>query len=265
MGTQINVTFDSTVYTGVLTSGNLALTPVTPTPTPPTPPSPVSGMHEISLVYYGPHSTNIDNEILAAKPAIQIDNTPAGLWAGNCNPATFQAIGTIIFSYIWYNFGQAGSVKVGNTTITVNSGAAPLATNQAFIRAIAAEGTKGVFIDCAPSKADVGLSTLCKLAHSLGLTVIVNPGTSPADESLYSIADYVMASEAYTGQSPTGTEKGQYLNQTIVIGFSGSWTAQQAATYSNDAWAANFPFTYSCQNYNQLPSWFTTYIALLNK
>jgi hypothetical protein len=284
MSNIITETFDTAQYSGTISGGTITLTPVTqptptpaptptptptpaptptPTPTPaptPTPtPTPVSGMLPLSLVYYGSHNSSIDNEILAAKPAILIDNTPAGLWKGSCNSSTFQNIGTTVFSYIWYNFGLAGS----SNGVTINSGTTPYATNEKLIAAIAKEGTKGVFIDCSPSKADVGITTLCKYAHSLGLLVIVNPGTSPADESLYAIADYVMVSEAYTGQSPTSTEKGQYLNQTIVIGYNSSWNATQAATYTKDAWTLGFPFSYSCQNYNSLPSWFTTYISLI--
>lgn len=252
MGNEINVTFDSTVYTVVLTSGNLALTPITPTPTPPTPPSPVSGMHALAMVYYGQHNSTVDAQILSAKPAILIDNTPAGLWKGNCNSATFQNAGITVFSYIYYNYDKTST----------QSG---MSLNEGLIKAIAAEGTKGVFIDCTNPVADPDLTTLCAYAHSLGLLVIVNPGESPADESLYAIADYVMVSEAYTNQVPTSTEQGKYEKQSIPIGFSAGRTAQQAAQYSNNAWAVGFPFTYSCQNYNQLPSWFTTYITLLNK
>lgn len=225
----------------------------------PTPP-PTTGLHQISLVYYGSHTSTIDAKIVAAKPAILIDNTPAGLWHGNCNSATFQANGTTVFSYIWYNFGQAGSC---NGT-TINSGSTPYATNEALIAAIAKEGTKGVFIDCANPTADTGITTLCNYAHSLGLKVMVNPGESPTNESLFAVADFVMVSEAYTGQSPTSTEVG-YLAQSVPIGYSSSWTATQAATYSNDAWANGFLYTYACQNYNSLPSWLTTYISLLNK
>jgi hypothetical protein len=210
------------------------------------------------MIFYGQHTPAIDAAILAAKPALLIDNTPAGLWHANCNSAMFQGIGIKVFSYIYYAFGQNSPAPTINGTIINN------ANNEAFIRAIAAEGTKGVFIDCVNPRADAGITALCQYAHSLGLLVMVNAGVSPTDESLYAIADYVMVEEDYTGQAPTSTET-NYLAQSIPIGSSPGWTAQQAAQYSNDAWAQGFMFTYHCQEYVSLPPWLATYISLLNK
>ena len=40
-----------------------------------------------------------------------------------------------------------------------------------------------------------------------------------------------------------------------------NWTAAQ---YTEDAWANGFKLSYSCQNYNSLPTWLSTYINLIS-
>ncbi len=209
------------------------------------PVSAADALNPIALVYYGWHSSTVDQRIVNAKPEILIANTPAGLWHGNTNSAYFQSRGIKVFSYITANYDQYS-----------------LSQNYALINAIAAEGTYGIFVDQSNPTATSYNTQICAYAHSKGLKVILNPGMPYINAGLYSIADFVLTDEHYQGRAPMAVEVG-YLNQTIVVGF-GNWTVQQAATYSNTAWAKGFRYTWHEQaEYTALPVWLEQYISLL--
>jgi len=222
----------------------ISIPPYVPPVVPPViPPVQTGGL---MMVYYGWHTTAIDQQILAADPHILIDNTPGGYWHANCNPLTFQSQGINVFSYIFSNYDNQ-----------------PAASNQALIDAIAAEGTYGVFIDQCKPTATPALSALCSYAQSRGLKVIVNPGNQPADDSHYQIADFVLTDEHYTGRSPSAIES-RHLSQTIVVGWNPALTVQQAVDYTFEAWSAGFAYTWQEQEeYVTLPTWLSTYIASL--
>lgn len=200
---------------------------------------------KLALVYYGSHSTSIDNRIIAANPEILIDNTPGGLWGGDCNVSKFQTAGVKVYSYI-----------------TASYGTYDMATNKGYIDAIDLEGCYGVFIDESSSSATTYMTEICAYAHGKGLSVIVNPGYIPSGATLYSIADYVMTDEDYDGRVPAGVEVGR-TSKTIVISFD-VVSAAQAAGYTEDAWDYGFAFTWHTANeYTQLAAWLEDYIDLL--
>jgi hypothetical protein len=199
----------------------------------------------LALVYYGWNTSTTDQKIVNAHPSILIGNTPAGYWHGNTNSTFFQSQGISVFSYIYAGYDQYS-----------------LSQNYTLINAIAAEGTKGVFVDCANPSATSYNTQLCAYAHSKGLLVILNPGMPYINANMYDIADYVVTDEHYQGRSPVAVEAG-HLNQTIVLGY-GDWTAQQAASYTNAAWAKGFKYSWHDQNYNTLPTWLETYTSLLS-
>jgi hypothetical protein len=207
--------------------------------------SAADALNPIALVYYGWHSSTVDQRIVNAKPEILIANTPAGLWHGNTNSAYFQSRGIKVFSYLTANYDQYS-----------------LSQNYSLINAIAAEGTYGIFVDQANPTATSYNTQICAYAHSKGLKVILNPGMPYINAGLYSIADFILTDEHYQGRAPMAVEVG-HLNQTIVVGF-GDWTVQQAATYSNTAWAKGFRYTWHEQaEYTALPVWLEQYISLL--
>jgi hypothetical protein len=233
---------------GIAIAVRAANTP-TPTPTPdptPTPtPTPVQS-GKLAMIFYGWHDAVIDQQILAARPDILIDNTPGGYWHANCNPQTFQSHGIQVFSYIFSNYDNQ-----------------PAALNETLIDAIAAEGTYGVFIDECNTIATTALASLCNYAHRRGLKVIVNPGFQPFNDSLYQIADYVLTDEHYAGRTPSSIES-SHLSQTIVVGWNPVLTVQQAVQYTQEAWAFGFAYTWQEQEeYVNLPTWLSTYISLL--
>jgi hypothetical protein len=199
----------------------------------------------LALVYYGWNTSTTDQMIVNAHPSILIGNTPAGYWHGNTKSTFFQSQGISVFSYIYAGYDQYS-----------------LSKNYALIDAIAAEGTRGVFVDCANPSATSYNTQLCAYAHAKGLLVILNPGMPYINANMYDIADYVLTDEHYQGRAPAAVEAG-HLNQTIVIGY-GDWTAQQAASYTNAAWAKGFKYSWHVQNYNTLPSWLETYTSLLS-
>jgi hypothetical protein len=202
-------------------------------------------MLNLAMVYYGPHDSNIDSLIINTQPSVLIDNTPGGYWHGACNPQTFQSRGIKVFSYIYSGYDSI-----------------PASQNQALINAIAGEGSYGVFIDeCNPS-ATGALTSLCNYAHNRGLKVIINPGTSAIDAGLYNIADYVMTDEHYTGRPPNSVEA-SHLNQTIVIGYDGSWSAETAAAYTKAAWGNGFALSWHTLEYVSLPYWLQEYTGLI--
>ncbi len=231
-----------------------AASPTTPVVTPPpaaSQPQPISvGMQPLAMVYYGPHSATIDADIASLRPEILIDNTPAGLWRGNCNSAWFQARGTKVFSYIDGSYSSRD-----------------LYANLAYIDAIAAEGTYGVFLDQARPSVDSYLQAIYARCQQRGVKLMINPGMPNIDANLYSYADYVMTDEHYQGRAPSAAEAG-HLSQTVVIGFTAGVSAQQAAAWSNAAWANGFRYTWEEQlEYTVLParSWLDAYAAGLSR
>lgn len=205
-----------------------------------------AGQNPLAMVFYGWHNSTVDQRIVNAKPGILIGNTPAGYWHGNTNSAFFQSKGISVFSYITANYDQHS-----------------LSQNYSLIDAIAAEGTRGVFVDQASPSATTYNSQLCSYAHSKGLLVMLNPGMPYINANMYSIADYVVTDEHYQGRAPAAVELPR-LSQTIVIGF-GNWTAQQAAYYTNLAWSKGFAYSWHEQTeYTVLPPWLEEYVSLLS-
>jgi hypothetical protein len=215
-------------------------------------------MDKLAMLYYGWHTAGVDAQIIAAKPEILIDNTPAGFWRGNCDFKKFQAAGIRVYSYITAAYDTTRPANYGG-------GSAPAvspAINQALVKALAAEGVYGVFIDESNPRATTVNKALYDLAKSMGLSVMTNPGMPSINVSAYTVADFVMTDEHYTGRTPSAAEAAN-LSKTIVIGF-GNWTAQQASDYTKSAWAKGFRFSWHEQlEYNSLPSWLGEYVKLL--
>jgi hypothetical protein len=203
-------------------------------------------MIPLAVVYYGWHNATDDAKIRKLQPEVLIDNTPAGLWHGNCDPKGFP--GTQIYSYITASYSKAD-----------------LAKNLAFVDAIALEGTYGVFMDELSPQADAYLQTIYARCQAKGVKLMVNPGMSSINTNIYQYADFVMTDEHYTGRNPASSEAGN-LAKTVVIGFNAGWTPTQAAGYSNTAWTKGFRYTWHEQvEYTTLPasSWLDSYAARL--
>jgi hypothetical protein len=206
----------------------------------------VSGL---AIVYYEWHNATQDARLLAALPEFLIDNTPAGLWHSNCDSAKFQAVGIHVFSYITCSYG----------TYDLN-------TNLAYIDAIAAEGTYGVFADEASLSATAYNQALYDRCQAKGLKLILNPGsTEGLNADIYTAADFVMTDEQYAGRAPVAIEAAN-LAQTIVIG-TGCTTASQAATRTQAAWANGFAYSWHelSAKYASLPDYFEDYLTLLGE
>ena len=211
-------------------------------------------MLPLAIVAYWDWTTAITNSVVAALPDIVISNTPGGYWNGNCVCSNFTPHGIHVYSYIT---GGYEGTEYKNTEDA-------LASNLARIDAIALDGATGVFLDEVSSTLSAAsksyLTSIRNECLAKGLKLIINPGDSSFDTWLFGIADYVMTDEQYTGGSPSTSEKFS-LAQCIVVGYSISMTSAQADQYSNAAIAAGFGHTYHCQNYDDLPSWWATYIA----
>jgi hypothetical protein len=206
-----------------------------------------SGLLRLAMVYYGGHDATTDQRILNAKPALLIDNTPAGYWHGTCSSSKFQAAGIKVFSYIDSSYSKFD-----------------LNTNLALIDAIAKEGTYGVFLDELNPVADSYLQAIYARTKKDGVKLMVNPGMPSFDANIYNYADFVMTDEQYTGRQPSSSEQG-HLAQTVVVGFQSGMTAQLAAQYTKAAWANNFGYSWhETQEYTTLPSWLETYTGLLH-
>lgn len=216
-------------------------------------------MIPLAVVAYWDWTTSITNAVVAALPDIVITNTPGGYWKGNCNPAAFTSHGIKILSYI--TGGYEGDEYSGNPTEDA------LASNIARIDAIALDGSTGVFLDEVSSTLNSARKTYLTAIRNeclaKGLLLAINPGDSSFDTWLFGIADYVMTDEQYAGSAASTTEKTN-LAKCIVVGYSSNMTAALADQYSNAAITAGFGHTYHCNDYNDFPSWFATYVSGIN-
>ena len=211
-------------------------------------------MLPLAIVAYWDWTTAITNAVATALPDIIISNTPGGYWHGNCNCSSFPK--SKVFSYI------TGGYEGTEYKSTEDA----LASNISRIDAIALDGAYGVFLDEVSSTLSTAskayLTSIRNECLAKGLKLIINPGDSSFDTWLFSIADYVMTDEQYTGGSPSTSEKFS-LAQCIVVGYSSGMTQTLADQYSNAAIAAGFSHTYHCVNYDDFPSWFTAYAAAI--
>ena len=213
-------------------------------------------MLPLAVVAYWDWTAAITNSVVAALPDIVISNTPGGYWKGNCVCSNFTPHGIHVYSYI------TGGYEGTEYKSTEDA----LASNLARIDAIALDGATGVFLDEVSSTLSAAsksyLTSIRNECLAKGLKLIINPGDSSFDTWLFSIADYVMTDEQYTGGSPSTSEKFS-LAQCIVVGYSSGMTQTLADQYSNAAIAAGFSHTYHCVNYDDFPSWFTAYAAAI--
>ena len=109
----------------------------------------------MAMVFYGWHDAATNQRIVNARPQVLIDNTPAGFWGANCNSAYFQSQGIQVYSYIHASYSTF-----------------PLAQNLAYVDAIAAEGTYGVFLDECNPRADSYVRAIYERAKARGVKLI---------------------------------------------------------------------------------------------
>lgn len=217
--------------------------------------APSSQMLPINIVYYGVHNTTVDNQIIVAEPEILISNTPAGPWTGNCDSAKFQAAGVKVFSYIDGGYENTVARAIPND----------VASNLAFIEAIANEGTHGVFLDevsSSPSQAGYSyLAALWNKAQTHGVKLICNTGVNSWDTKLMSYCDYIQCSEQYAGGDVTTTMLAYPGRVMMLTEKAPSLTA--AVSYTQTAWSKGVKLHYATTSYMVLPSWFDSYVAAL--
>lgn len=144
-------------------------------------------------------------------------------------------------------------------------GAVPLSYNLAFVDALYAEGTKGVFLDEAPGNDDSGyIAQIYARCKQYGMKLMVNPGMSYISPSLMAATDYAMTDEHYAGRAPSAAEA-PYASRLAVIGFPYN-DPNVAAGYTKAAWQNGFGFSYHAlpNEYGTVPYWFEQYISALS-
>ncbi len=221
----------------------------------------VACRQKMSMVCYEYHNdlltvNPVRDRILSVVPDILIDNTPHGFWGEQngyigCNPSLYTIHGTKVFSYIT---GGYEGTKYQNDT----SG---LFENLNRVNGIYSDGATGVFLDEVshhPTTAGkIYIDSIFNRCRSLGMKLIVNPGTTSFDSWLSSHCDYLVSDEHYNGRSPSSSELSM-LDSIIVLSQLIS-NVSTADSISNLASTNRFGYYYPCYQYINIPTWIEDY------
>jgi len=209
-----------------------------------------------NLVFYGTHTSSIDQRIVNANPMFLIDNTPKGPWHGNCNTSYFASYGIKVFSYIDGGYEGTQGRAIPND----------LQSNLNYIDAIATEaGVYGIFLDevsSYPSSAGISyLSQIYNRAKQRGLAVMFNTGVNSWSDTLMQYCDYMNSSEVYSGASMTATQQ-KWASRTVLL-TQGVSSANTAAGLTNTAISLGFLAHYASVSYMSLPDYLEPYVSLV--
>ena len=210
----------------------------------------------ICMIDYNYHDDNVSNAdktaIKALKPDILIDNTPGGLWHGDCLPSEYTPWGIKVFSYI----------TSGYEATTRHPDTSGLTLNLSRIDAIAADGASGVFLDEVSHHPDAAakdyLTAIYDRCRTRGLKLIFNTGVSNFDAWLMTRCNYIMTDENYSGSRPLSTSEAPFKDSVLVVA-NGKTNYTDAAIISTGARANGFGYSYACNLYVNVPSWLSSY------
>jgi hypothetical protein len=210
--------------------------------------------------YYGGYSATSVQRIVNAKPQFLVVETPAGMYHTSNPIKPYVNAGIKVFSYVAVGYCKEYMWQGEVVDKTYN-------TIMSLIDAVAAEGNYGVFFD--ESTADLytpgqkswsghTVKDAIDRAHSRGLSVMLGIGSLGFSRNLWA-ADYILSDENYVNRSP-GAEEIGYESRCVVIGQSAR-SASTAVTRTNTAWSKGFGYTYQCDTYGSMSSWFESYIS----
>lgn len=216
----------------------------------------------IDYNYHNDNAANADKTaIIASLPDILIDNTPGGFYGQanggvGCLPLVYKPYGIKVYCYL-----------IGGYEGTVHGlDSSELNANLARITAIAADSAEGVFLDEVsnfPNNAgNAYLLTIYNHCQSLGLKLILNPGTYIFDTTLMNKCDFILTDELYNGSRLPSTSESPFLDRVLVVANSVN-NPNSAATISLGARTNGFGFSYACEQYVTLPPWLSTYLTLI--
>lgn len=216
---------------------------------------------KLCMIVYEYHNDNVAN---AVKPAIQsflpeilIDNTPGGLYGQQnggvgCIPSNYTSLGTEVFCYLTGGYEGTKYVDTRDN----------LQVNLARITAIDNDGATGVFLDEVSNMPDpvekAYITAIWNQCQSLGLKLILNPGTSVFDSWLMGRCDYIMTDENYNGTRLPSSAELPYLSRVLVV-TQGVTSAATAATVTLGARANGFGYSYACDSYIHTPNYLAAY------
>lgn len=216
---------------------------------------------KICMIVYEYHNDNNPNAqktaIQGFLPEILIDNTPHGYYGEQngyvgCNPADYVPLGTEVYCYLIG--GYEGTSHQNNMDDS--------ALNIARIQGIAGDGATGVFLDEVSNFPNAShkayIQAMYDKCQSLGLKLILNPGTSLFDPWLIQHCDYILTREHYNGTDAPSPSEQPYLNKVLVVCQSVT-TASAAAAISLGARANGFHASYACDLYINIPGYLAAY------
>lgn len=210
-------------------------------------------------IYYGWHSELVDAAILAGAPYFIVDNSPAGPWQGNASIAKFRNAGIKFLEYL--DGGYEGSLP----------GPIPndLASNLAYIQKVATAGAFGIFVDqitSYPAGANAVnmskieyLNQISQKAHSLGLKVVLNCGTSIWSDQLMDYCDFINSSEIWNNEPLTASQQ-KWANRVWLL-TQGVTTESRAVELTKAALGKGIGAHYSCNVYGALPDYYVGYMS----
>jgi hypothetical protein len=209
----------------------------------------------INLIYYGSNTSSVTAAIIAAHPEFLVDNSPAGPWGGDANVSEYMAAGIKYFEYLDGGYEGTQARAIPND----------LQSNLNYITAVAKEGAYGIFLDevsDSPDAASISyLSAIYNAAHTLGLKVAFNTGVSSFSSVLMNYCDYMNSSETWGNNTLTSSQT--TYGSRIWMETEGVTSASAAATLTEGAWNDGILAEYACGDYNDLPSWLSSYISLI--
>ena len=219
----------------------------------------VTERYPLAIIAYWLFTSDMYSQLIAASPDIVITDTPNGPWRVSFDISILANAGIKVFSYVDGGYEGTKVRDIANDLVSALKFISDIATRDI--------GVYGIFLDEVSSHPSpnglVYLKAIKSACEANKIKLILNTGTPDIDTILYSLADYVLTDENYTGRLPFSTEKG-HLAQTIVIGNSVN-TPEQAALYTNNAWKNGFGHSYHCPTYTVMPMpyWLAKYVSLL--
>jgi len=209
----------------------------------------------VNLIYYGSNTSSVTAAIIAVHPEFLVDNSPAGPWGGDANVSEYMAAGIKYFEYLDGGYEGTQARAIPND----------LQSNLNYITAVAKEGAYGIFLDevsDSPNATSISyLSQIYNAAHALGLKVAFNTGVSSFSTVLMNYCDYMNSSETWGNNTLTSSQI--TYGSRIWMETEGVTSASAAAVLTEGAWNDGILAEYACGDYNDLPSWLSSYISLI--
>lgn len=227
----------------------------------------------LNVIYYGPHTPEVDRVIIRAKPQYAVINPPHGLYGemrGYDNPwllqnlADYHAAGIKLIGYLTAGYeGIQSGGQLDRSWFTIET-VRKLVRNMAELDRI-----DGIFLDEISAYPDRFSKEYMKevnsFAHNLGLLTWGNVGIDWFDPWLLNEGglDLIHCTEHWQGGNINPLQK-EWGKRISVSGFARHYTSKNAVKLTREAWKKGLAFCYiNNTEYMSLAPWFAEYADML--